>query len=303
MWGCGCQQLEDIPARLGWERAAAARGSRAADDLSGALIPGESLEDDGTADHVASKANGTLAILYAHRTVCGEAAVAPGEEVVDDRLADQLDQLQALGEARREAEESGSVHPSALLAIRLFALTGMRRSEVLGHESRARRGELEGLRWGDVQLEAGTITLRDSKTGAQTRVIGEATIDLLRAALPEDAQAEDPVCPGKVPGRPFVGIDRPRIKLFEAAGLANVPGVDLHSLRHTFASVGAHVQNGRFAAFVAPLLGHGYQKRSITERYIHSNPEALRPAADAISGTIASTLGLAESARVIAFKA
>ena len=62
----------------------------AADDLSGALIPGESLEDDGTADHVASKANGTLAILHAHRTVCGETAVAPGEEVVDDRLEDQL---------------------------------------------------------------------------------------------------------------------------------------------------------------------------------------------------------------------
>ena len=90
MWGCGCQQLEDIPAHLGWERAAAARGSRAADDLPGALIPGESLEDDGTADHVASKANGTLTILHAHRTVCGEAAVAPGEEVGDHLLGDEI---------------------------------------------------------------------------------------------------------------------------------------------------------------------------------------------------------------------
>jgi integrase len=219
------------------------------------------------------------------------------------REALTLEQLRSLGEAMRDAEKSGSVHPSALLAIRLIALTGMRRSEVLGHESRARRGELEGLRWGDVHLGAGTIALRDSKTGAQTRVIGESVVDLLRAALPENADPDDPVCPGKDGSRPFVGIDRPRIKLFEAAGLANIPGIDLHSLRHTFASVGAHVQNGRYAVFVAPLLGHGYQKRSITERYIHSNLEALRPAADAISGALATSLGLAESARVIAFKA
>jgi hypothetical protein len=62
------------------------------------------------------------------------------------------------------------------------------------------------------------------------------------------------------------------------------------------------VQNGRYAAFVGPLLGHGYQRRSITERYIHSNPEALRPAADAIADAIAKSLGLSESARILAFE-
>ena len=224
-------------------------------------------------------------------------------------------ELKALGEAMREAEETGSVlvmrkgeplerdgkpvrakmNPTALLALRVIALTGMRRSELLGHESRARRGEREGLRWGDVDLEAGTIRLRDTKTGAQTRVLGKAVVDLLKLEKPDHAGEDDPVCPGTRPGQPFVGIDRPRFKLFEAAGIS---GVDLHSLRHTFASVGAHVQNGRFAAFVGPLLGHGYQKRSITERYIHSNLEALRPAADAIAEAIAQALGLTEPARV-----
>ena len=77
--------------------------------------------------------------------------------------------------------------------------------------------------------------------------------------------------------------------------------MDLHSLRHSFASIGAHVQNGRYVAFVGALLGHGYQKRSITERYIHSNPEALRPAADAIAGHIADKLGLGEPGQVLAF--
>jgi len=59
--------------------------------------------------------------------------------------------------------------------------------------------------------------------------------------------------------------------------------------------MGAHVHNGRYAAFVAPLLGHGYQKRYITERYIHQNPEALRPAA----GAIGLALRLADRGKVV----
>jgi hypothetical protein len=47
-------------------------------------------------------------------------------------------------------------------------------------------------------------------------------------------------------------------------------------------------------------LGHGYQKRSITERYIHQNPEALRPAADAIADAIALVLRLADKGKVVA---
>ncbi len=218
-----------------------------------------------------------------------------------ERRALTADELAALGQAMREADKAGTVHPSALLALRLFALTGLRRSELLGHESKKRRGKLEGLRWGDVDLEAGTLRLRQSKTGAQTRVIGQAAIELLREVKPHDVTDEEPVCPGTQTGRPFIGIDRPRIRLFEAAELHGLTGVDLHSLRHTFASTGAHVHSGHYAAFVAPLLGHGYQKRSITERYIHQNPEALRPAADAISQTIAALLGLGQSGRVVAF--
>ena len=62
--------------------------------------------------------------------------------------------------------------------------------------------------------------------------------------------------------------------------------------------MGAHVHNGRYAAFVAPLLGHGCQKRSITERYIHQKPEALRPAADAIAARSAQALALAGRGKV-----
>ncbi len=47
----------------------------------------------------------------------------------------------------------------------------------------------------------------------------------VEARLPR-AEADEPVCPGAVPGQPFIGIDRTRRKLWEAAGLE---GVDSHS--------------------------------------------------------------------------
>jgi integrase len=65
-----------------------------------------------------------------------------------ERRAFTADELAALGAAMDEAKERKSVHPSALLTIRLLALTGFRRSELLGHMVKVRRGEREGLRWG-----------------------------------------------------------------------------------------------------------------------------------------------------------
>ena len=219
-------------------------------------------------------------------------------EETGERRALMAEELRALGDAMREAETSGTVSPVALLALRLIALTGLRRSELLGHESKARRGKREGLRWSDVDLDAGTLSLRQTKTGAQTRVLGSAAVELLREAKPATANPSEPVCPGKIEGQPFVGIDRPRAKLYAAAG---IEGADLHSLRHSFASIGAHVQHGRFLGHVAPLLGHGYQKRSITERYITADPAALKQAADAIAGELASLLGLSGGAEVVEF--
>lgn len=240
------------------------------------------------------------------------------------RRALTREELTALGAVMREAEQMGSVpllehgkpikrkgKPlrtkiglSPLLAMRLLALTSFRRGEVLGAEMRERRGDREGLRWADLDLDRGLVRLRDSKTGPQERVIGAAAVELLQAARPPWARDSDPVCPGTRPGAPFVGLDKARARLYAAAGIgATAEGrADLHSLRHTFASIGAHVQNGRFAAFVGPLLGHGHQMpRAITARYVHSEYEALKVAADAIAGEIAQLLGLEEPGKVIAF--
>lgn len=195
------------------------------------------------------------------------------------------EELRRLGEAMREAEAERSEQPAALLAMRLFALTGMRRSEVLGHEAKARRVEGGGLRWGDLDLEAGTVRLRQTKTGTQTRQLGRAVVELLRSARPESAAPGDPVCPGEVDGQPFIGIDKVRQRLYEAAG---IDGADLHSLRHTFASIGADLG---LAAHVSALLGHAVRRTgSVTDRYLHDDPALLRKAADRIAAAVAALL-------------
>lgn len=218
------------------------------------------------------------------------------------------DELTRLGESLNQAERTGTVkvngharrpNRAAVLAIRFLALTGWRRSELVGQHLKAARRELDGLRWQDVDLERGTAEVH-SKTGRQTRVLGAAAVELLKAARPAGAKPTDPVIPGARPGEPFVRLDKSRRTLYAAADIPIVRGVDLHSLRHSFASIGSHVQSGKFAAFVGPLLGHGYtEKQSITSRYVHDDVELLRPGADAIADSIARLIGLHESSDVL----
>jgi integrase len=206
-----------------------------------------------------------------------------------------LTQLAQLGEAIREAEANGTLNPSALLAIRLLALTGMRRSEVTGHMQKVRRTETAGLRWADVDVESRTVRLRDSKTGARTVPLGLAAVELLRTARPADASPEDYVCRGKRAGSPFVGIDKVRRALYGAAGIDG-PGRDLHSLRTTFSSIAADA--GYSEIIVAALLGHRVAA-GVTARYIHPDRDPLHHAADVTSATIAAALAGEKPADVV----
>ena len=234
------------------------------------------------------------------------------------RRALTREELERLGKALAEAERTGqvtikrkgkgeqvrevkrTVHASAVLAVRVLALTGCRRSEILAPPMKNRRTGKDGLRWRDVDFAAGVVRLRDTKTGAQKRILGKAALAVLAQARPDGARDDDPVCPSghrdpATEERPaFVAIDKPRRALWEAAGIPLERGVDLHSLRHSFATVGATLEAGRYIGAVAALLGHKHRRASgITARYIDANQqEALRPAADAISGEIAGLLGL-----------
>jgi integrase len=214
-----------------------------------------------------------------------------GEKGHRERLT--LAHLAKLGEALTAAD--GSLNASALLAIRLLALTGMRRSEVTGHMQRVRRTEAAGLRWGDVDLEARVIRLRGGKTGARVVPLGRVAVQLLAAARPADAHPEDYVCPGQKDGSPFIGIDKVRRRLYGEAGIAG-RGRDLHSLRTTFSSIAA--DGGYSEIIVAALLGHRVAD-GVTARYIHPDRDPLHQAADVTSATIAAALAGQKPAEVV----
>ena len=124
-----------------------------------------------------------------------------------------------LGRVLDEAPVRGGASPAAIAAIRLLMLTGCRKNEILA------------LRWEDVGLEAGDLTLADAKTGPRTVSLSPAAVKLL-AGLPREP-GNPWVIPGHKAGTHMRTIDDAWYALRARAGLDDVR---LHDLRHSFAS-------------------------------------------------------------------
>jgi integrase len=161
------------------------------------------------------------------------------------------------------ATEGGS--PAACTAIRLLALTG------------CRKGEIEMLRWAEVDRAGHAFRLQDTKEGASVRPVGMPVLELLAAA--EWRQGCDYVCHGRSGNRPYGGLPRTWRKLAEAGDLS---GMTLHTLRHSFASTAADL--GYSEPTIGAMLGHA--SGTITGRYTHILDTVLIAAADRVSRTI-----------------
>jgi hypothetical protein len=113
-------------------------------------------------------------------------------------------------------------------------------------------GKTLGLKREWLDEDERAVHFPDTKSGAQTRVIGRAAVDLLLG------------------------------RICALAGLADVTP---NSLRHTFASVAGDL--GFSELTIAALLKHA--ARGVTQRYVHID-EALRMAADKVAQEIAMVL-------------
>lgn len=210
------------------------------------------------------------------------------------------DELGRLGKAIAAAEAEGR-SANGLGVIRLLVTTG------------GRKGEIEALRWDEVDFERSALRLRDSKTGAKVVAIGAQALALL-AELAERAKAErlaaeaEAKAAGEVlpPPSPFVfpasrgaalhwtGTKRVWEAVRASAGL---PDVRLHDLRHTYASlaVGA-AGGGQSLAVIGKLLGH--KDVRTTARYAHLADDPVKQAADRIAAAAAAGLS-GRSAEVV----
>jgi integrase len=160
---------------------------------------------------------------------------------------------------------------TAVKIIELLMLTG------------ARRQEISGLRWSEVDFAFSVLRLETSKTGAKIVPLASAALACLEAIHGEPDADPVWVFPNARGDGPYDGVGRAWDRLRAQAGLE---GVRLHDLRHTFASVGAG--QGVGLALIGGLLGH--TQASTTQRYAHLADDPLRRAAEKIADDIAANL-------------
>ncbi len=152
-----------------------------------------------------------------------------------------------------------SVH--AVAAIRLLMLTGCHKSEILS------------LQWKDIDLEAGELRLRDSKTGPRAVPLSPS------ADLPR-VPGNPWVIPGQKPDMHMTNLDDPWRIVRERAGIENVR---IHDCRHSFASRALAL--GESLPVIAKLLGHSQIRTTV--RYAHLALDSVKASAARVAASIA----------------
>lgn len=198
---------------------------------------------------------------------------ALGVDKTPDRSLERFlsaEEMRVLGEVLLQAEGSG-VHSSAIAIIRMLALSG------------ARKGEIETLKWTEVDLQTGFLRLSTSKTGAKLIPITGPMRSILETQTTR--RTNEWVFPGNNDQAFFLGTPKVWLKLRAMAALDDVR---LHDLRHSAASFG--LAGGLGLEVIGKLLGH--QDIKTTRRYAHLSDGYMRAAAESMAGQIAGLLQL-----------
>lgn len=160
-------------------------------------------------------------------------------------------------------------NPRAANAIRLLILTG------------ARRGEVLGLEWQDLDLDKGVWNRPPSKSKDRKRkriALSNAAVVLLQAM---SAGAPAGLLFPTRNGTPMPDINKPWAWLKKETGL---PDLRVHDLRHSFASV--LISSGETLETIGKLLGHS--QHQTTMRYAHLMDDPQRRAANKLAATLGS---------------
>jgi integrase len=224
------------------------------------------------------------------------------KEAARDRFLSD-DEMKRIGAALDELENAHRLAPGVADVVRLLALTG------------CRLGEVQQLRWDDVNFERSVFELATSKTGKRDHIVGATTLAFL-AALP---RVEG--CPWVFPGvqskwlnpntkiknnedclsqsviqHAWNGKIRPAAKLEEQD--TGLPSVHLHDLRHT---VGTYAgQTGANAFLIRDKLGH--KTTAMTNRYVNKDNSPVRVLSDQVESRVAAGLFGSKGGEVIPLK-
>ena len=255
-------------------------GSTASSPPKNSRRPPGSLPSGGTG--VAAQCVALVSTLFTFATARGLRSDNPAKGIkkpsvrkMERFLSEQEISRLALA-LEAETAKTGNPYPSA--AIKLLLLTG------------ARRGEITGLQWQNVDFERKYLRLPDSKTGAKIVFLNEPALKVIRS-LPRLTNNLH-VIPGTRDGAAFVGIDKIWGRVRASAGLHDVR---LHDLRHSFASIGAG--DGLSLPVIGALLGHKHA--ATTARYAHLAADPLRTANDAVGAKIDAAMRIGFTGQVV----
>lgn len=159
-------------------------------------------------------------------------------------------------------------HPMAVAAIRLIALTGCRKSEILN------------LTWNEVRGRR--LLLTDAKTGPRTVWLGKAGEAILASLEPHPAL--DEVFWWNDQPLSISRLDHVYRSCRNAAGLSHVR---MHDLRHSFASHAASMSET--LPMIAKLMGHA--NTAMTARYAHLDDADVLEVCERIGAVISRALG------------
>ena len=167
-------------------------------------------------------------------------------------------------------------HPYFYNIVRLFLLTG------------ARHGELRLVKWKDIDLHKREWTVPRSKNGRARRIIlSTAAVNSLQSVR---ETAEHLMLPTK---QSDYAITNPHTRTayhsfyaawFQVRKAADLEGLRIHDLRHTFASV--LINKGVSIYEVQTLLGHSTIQ--MTQRYAHLAPDRLQNRTEIVGNIIES---------------
>ena len=170
-----------------------------------------------------------------------------------------------IADALREEE---AAWPAQVAIIRLLLFTG------------ARVGEINNLQWEWVQPPR--LMLPDSKTGAKIIWLNSQALSILESVpRREDCPLVFPNKRGDMPilvGNWWIPFRR----------RCALPDVRIHDLRHSFAS--AAIMDNVPLATIGKLLGHALPET--TAKYAHLSDDVIGDAAQRISGSLATAIGL-----------
>jgi integrase len=187
------------------------------------------------------------------------------------------------GDELQRLTEALAAHPDQQAAnvLRLLLLTG------------ARRGEVLEARWDQFNLATGVWTKPSSHTKQKRehRVPLSTPVRQLLAEI-KRGNASPYLFPGQDGAGPRGGIYPSWAELRETAQL---DGVRIHDLRHTFASVLA--SEGSSLPLIAALLGHS--RVATTHRYAHLFDDPLRAATERAGAIITGNEDDKPSAEVL----